>query len=159
RVDINSVLRVVESGAIKTTHEAGTTSAAGLHARGYQQTEEQYRAALDEYAAGRKAYERDAFGIPLDAPANERPVSGYLAQPAEDVGGGEGYGEARFILKREARSRTTFTYGDSYQNENTIPEPLNAPKADAYPFADGRGIDGMHVETWAKIADPLSKES
>jgi hypothetical protein len=63
-----------------------------------------------EYIDFRHEYERHVMGIEHDAPKHERPIYGVASDHADP---GMSYGEYHLELKRQVRSRTTMTGGDS----------------------------------------------
>lgn len=93
RVPWAAVPQIVESGAIKSQHETGVSSAV--------------------YSPDRRAhFEEMAMGVPRGIDPALRPVYGAIEGPYDDDA--KAYGDVMFVVKREvARERATMTFGDS----------------------------------------------
>lgn len=63
----------------------------------------------DAHISTRRLLEEDVHGIPKDAPADSRPIYGYLKADEDNAG----YGPIKFVLKDSVKERTTMTGGDS----------------------------------------------
>jgi len=151
--------QILDAGRFKTVHEARTSlTSMGQRSAFAQETEEEFQAKVGMYADMRAQYEKEAFGYPLDLPVELRPVSGYIAPLTDDDPAARGWGDARIVLKDDVRSRSTFTVGDSLQNDHAIPEPVNAPKYDAFPFQSGKE-SGLEIQHWSDINDPLNPKA
>jgi hypothetical protein len=81
----------------------------------------------------RAELERAVLGVPIAAPASERPIYGYLSGSDEEHAL-PSYGTAVIILRTELRSRATFTLGDSLDQTAHAriacfaPSPLERPE-------------------------------
>ena len=89
----------------------------------------------------RANYEGTVFGIPGDAPWQDRPIYGYLTNSPEDEVGLSQYGEVKLILKDEVRARTTAMFGDSLDNTLASPVPVNDPDWRGWEGTTGGAVD------------------
>lgn len=124
----------------------------------------------------RAAKERSMFGIDADLDDfNRWPKYGFLS--GKTMGNenmvGFGYGEVFVKFKKQnLRNRTTFTMGDSYNNNSFSPEltnvqgiapasRLDAPSADTLKSlarvhpesANSKHLRGNHIDDWAKTTE------
>ena len=98
---------IVETGRMKSQFET-QTSRGSLSPRHRMDTEE------------------NLYSYPPDLPDAERPIYGYMQKPGRDPSWVSSYGEVEIEFKRDVRSRTTFTQGDSLA-QGYIPSALNDP--------------------------------
>lgn len=122
RLEDSGLEKVLDDGRFKTQFETGTSVG------GY-------------FPDVRAAYERQAFGLPLDLDPKLRPVYGYLmVDGPRDTNGPDGvgaYGDIQVVLKPELRLRTTAQVGDSLdQLRYGRPSPVNDPDWMAFSPAD-----------------------
>lgn len=96
------------------------------------------RGALDQ--ALRRNVEQIFFGIPYDSRAADRPVYGYLEGSPFAADTGQ-YGDIKFVLRDDVRTRSTFYWGDTLDNSGILienvtsaPQPLEAPTPWALPY-------------------------
>lgn len=87
----------------------------------------------------RRRIDRELFGVAKDTSPREHPMYGFLTDDLDRAwarrdGGATGYGPIALILKREIKARTTFTDGDSLNDNrpwdgyvSSVPSPVNAP--------------------------------
>lgn len=89
-----------------------------------------------KHIESRRKAERRVLGTPEDAPASDRPVSGYLGGSDED-GAIARYGLVVLELDPGVRSRALFMLGDFIDTpirtlgETFVPQPLNQPSMEA----------------------------
>lgn len=130
-IEEQDFLGVISDGRFKTQYEVRESN--GL-----------YRPAL------RREAELAFAGVPLDTPAKERPIYGYLAMQESGTSpntsdynsdrwninnGGVGqYGGVRVVLKDEVKNRTSYTLVDSLDRE-VLPQPLNRVDKTSLAFA------------------------
>ncbi len=95
----NLVKGILRDGRYRTSHEVRH----GIGIRGQS---------FEQYMSRRRAFEDDMLGLGDDLPGNDRPVYGFLDDDVEFMLQA-GYGEAEIVLTEGAKSRATFTLGDS----------------------------------------------
>lgn len=75
-----------------------------------------------DYDAHRKQAEARLFGIPTMASGEDRPVYGYMEHPDRQLSMGDAlgsnYGQVQLVLKPEVKGRSTYTMGDSLDDNN-----------------------------------------
>jgi hypothetical protein len=101
--------RMLDRGRLTTLHETRRSSGS-------------------ENVGLRMEWERSMFGIPFEAPWQDRPVYGYLMRhepPSYDEI--SQYGDVVLIMREEVRDRTTALFGDSLGNDRAVPTPVNDP--------------------------------
>jgi hypothetical protein len=136
RIPARVFLQVLADGRMKTMEETG------LHGSADHGTQ----VATESYRQGRLSNELAMFGIPLDAPAAERPFYGYLSRDVDgqvdlDRSVLGAWGDVAVRLRPEVLPRTTVTFDDSGSMSRNIgcPSPALAPELYSFRYMSYEG--------------------
>lgn len=107
QVDDRILSKMATAGKLRNRFEAGAAHGVGKGNK--------------DYNTKRKEAEEIRFGIKRDAPAEDRPIYGYIEHRdrIDSTGGavGDNYGPIQVVLKDSVKSRSTYTIGDSLDDK------------------------------------------
>lgn len=110
-----------------------------------------------EYRKHRKVGEEEKFGIPIDAKPDQRPIYGYLENPArmKTKGAELHYGNIQVVLKDDVKGRTSYTVGDSLDVRGVKAAAVAAPVK--YEGRHGETTQvGLTTRDWVKTGQGTS---